>query len=107
MRTCSGSPVTASRADRVDDRQAGAHRPLGIVLMRFAASRNRSSTPSPMYLAMKPSKLADRRRRQRVVGADDLAQILGIEPRRQRGRADQIAEHHGELPALAPLAPVP
>jgi hypothetical protein len=31
-------------------------------------------------------------------GADDLAQILGVEPRRQRRRADQIAEHHRQLP---------
>ena len=28
------------------------------------------------------------------------AHVLGIEPRRQRGRADEIAEHHRELPAL-------
>jgi hypothetical protein len=35
-----------------------------------------------------------------VVGADDLAQILRIEADRQRGRADQIAEHYGQLPPL-------
>ena len=35
-----------------------------------------------------------------MVGADHLAQVLGIEPRRKRGRADQIAEHHGELAAF-------
>ena len=35
-----------------------------------------------------------------LVGADDLPHLLGIEPRRQRGRADQIDEHHRELPAL-------
>jgi hypothetical protein len=35
-----------------------------------------------------------------VIGADDLAQILGIEPRRECGRADQIAEHHRQVPAL-------
>jgi hypothetical protein len=33
-----------------------------------------------------------------VIRGDDLAQILGIEPRRERGRADQVTEHHGELP---------
>ena len=31
---------------------------------------------------------------------DDLAHVLGIEPRRQRGRADEIAEHDGELAPL-------
>ena len=35
-----------------------------------------------------------------VVCTNDLAHVLGIEPRRQRGRADEIAEHHGELAAL-------
>jgi len=35
-----------------------------------------------------------------VIRADDLAQILGIEPRRERGRADKIAEHHRQLPAF-------
>ena len=35
-----------------------------------------------------------------VIGGDDLAQILGVEPRGQRGRADQIAEHHRQLPAF-------
>jgi hypothetical protein len=29
-----------------------------------------------------------------------LAQLLGIEPRGQGGRADQIDEHHRELPPL-------
>ena len=35
-----------------------------------------------------------------MIGADDLPHVLGIEPRRQRGRADEIAEHHRELAAL-------
>ena len=35
-----------------------------------------------------------------VIPGDDLAQILGIEPRREFGRANQIAEHHRKLPAL-------
>ena len=35
-----------------------------------------------------------------MIRGDDLAQILGIEARRKLGRADQIAEHHRQLPAL-------
>jgi hypothetical protein len=35
-----------------------------------------------------------------MVSSDDLAQILGIEPRREFGRAGQVAEHHRQLPAL-------
>src|SRR5271166_6594374 len=35
-----------------------------------------------------------------LIGVDDLAHVLGIEPRRQRGRADEVAEHDGELAPL-------
>ena len=33
-----------------------------------------------------------------LIGADHRAHVLGIEPRRQRGRAHQIAEQHRQLP---------
>ena len=35
-----------------------------------------------------------------LIGADLLAQFLGVELRRQRRRADEIAEHHRQLPPL-------
>ena len=35
-----------------------------------------------------------------VKGDGDLAQILGVEPRRERHRAQEIAAHHRELPPL-------
>jgi hypothetical protein len=35
-----------------------------------------------------------------LIAADDLAQILGIEPGRERGGADQVAEHHAERAAF-------
>ena len=35
-----------------------------------------------------------------VVRADDLAHVLGVEPRRERGRANEVAEHDRELTAL-------
>jgi hypothetical protein len=35
-----------------------------------------------------------------LIGADLLAQFLGVEPYRQRRRADEIAEHHRQLPPL-------
>ena len=37
---------------------------------------------------------------QPVVGADQLAQVLGVEAGRECGRADQVDEHHRELAAL-------
>ena len=36
-----------------------------------------------------------------MISTDHLAQIFGIQPRRQCCRADQIAEHHRQLPALS------
>jgi hypothetical protein len=35
-----------------------------------------------------------------LIGADLLAQFLGVKPHRQRRRADEIAEHHRQLPPL-------
>ena len=49
----------------------------------------------------KAAKAADGVGDAAVVGADDLAQILGIEARRQRRRTDQIAEHQRQLPPLS------
>ncbi len=48
----------------------------------------------------KPAAAPDHLGNAAVIGADDRAQILRIEPRRQRRRADQIAEHHRQLPPL-------
>ena len=52
-----------------------------------------------MYLATKPSKRPTFGNGA-VIGADHLAQILRVKPRRERGRADEVAEHHGELAAF-------
>jgi hypothetical protein len=35
-----------------------------------------------------------------MIGAENLAQILGVVARCERRRADQIAEHYGQLAAL-------
>ena len=36
-----------------------------------------------------------------VIRSDYLAQVFGIEPRRQRGRADEIAENYRQLSPLS------
>jgi hypothetical protein len=56
--------------------------------------------PVAHVLRDEPTGLADEIGAAAVIRADDLAQILGIEPRRECRRADQIAEHHRQLPAL-------
>ena len=53
-----------------------------------------------MYLATKPPVALDQARAALVIGGDDLAHILGIEPSRHRCRTDEIAEHHRQLTAL-------
>ena len=35
-----------------------------------------------------------------LVDPDHLPHVLGIEPLRKSGRADEIAKHHSQLPAL-------
>ena len=53
-----------------------------------------------MYLATKPPSRSTVAGDAAVVGADQLAQVLGVEAGRERGRADQVDEHHRELPSL-------
>ena len=47
-----------------------------------------------------PVELADDVGDSAKVFVDNLAQILGVEPRGERGRANEIAEHYRERPAL-------
>jgi hypothetical protein len=85
--------------DCVDDVKPCPDRPLGIVFMRLRVAEINQHAVAHVFgdKAVEPDDdLGD----GAVIGGDDLAQILGIEPRRERGRADQIAEHHRKLPAL-------
>jgi hypothetical protein len=84
---------------RFDHCEPGADRPLGIVLVRLGVAEV-DQDPVAHILGDKPGEAPDCVGYAAVVGADDLAQILGIEARRQRGRTDQINEHHGQLAPL-------
>ena len=100
-RAASGSPAGAgaAAATACDDRQAGAHRALGVVLVRpRPAEIGQHAVAHELGdVALEARDLA----RDRVlVGADELAHLLGVEPAGERGRADQVDEHHRELPAL-------
>ena len=87
------------RADGIDQGQSGPDRPLGVVLMRLRIAEI-DQNPVAHVFGDKAVEAGDRVGDAAVVGADHLAQILGIKPRRQRGRADQIAEHHRDLAPL-------
>ena len=74
-------------ADRVDDAEPRSDRALGIILMRLRVteiSQNSVAHVSRDETIEPGDDFGDRA----VVHADDLAQILGIEPRRQSGGAD-------------------
>ena len=56
--------------------------------------------PVAHVLGDKAVEAADRIGDGAVVVADQLAQILRVKTRRQRRRADEVAEHHRQLPAF-------
>ena len=93
-------------ADRVDDREPGARRALGVVLMRFRIAEIDQHAVAHI-LGDKAGKAGDRVGDAAMIRANDLAQILGIEARRQRSRADQIAEHQGQLAPLGRAEHIP
>src|SRR6516162_1206063 len=86
-------------AYRLDHGEAGAHRALRIILMR-----NRVAEIGEHAIAHvpgdEPIELADDIVDGAKVLVDNLAQILGVEPHGERGRANEIAEHYCEGPAL-------
>jgi hypothetical protein len=83
----------------INESQAGPYRLLGIVLVRPRVAEVHQH-PIAHVLGDKAVEVGDRIGDAAMIHADDLAQVLGIKARRQRRRADQIAEQHGELPAF-------
>jgi hypothetical protein len=65
-------------ADRVDDREPGASRALGVILVRLGVAEINQHAVAHV-LGDKTAKAADGVGRAAMIGADDLAQILGIE----------------------------
>jgi hypothetical protein len=61
-----------------------------------ALLRGRCASPCRNGVVVKKSYTP----RARLIGADDLSQILGIQPRGEGCRADEIAEHHAERAAF-------
>jgi hypothetical protein len=78
---------------------SGSDRALGIVVMCPVVAEIDQSTIAHIFgdKAVEPGhNLCN----GTVIGSDDLAQILGTQSRRESGRADEVTEHHGELPSL-------
>ena len=75
--------------------QRGANRAFGIVLLRDRVPKQRHQTVAEL-LGDTPTHLGDRLRRGVEIGADQIAPILGVEPRGETRRVDKIAEHHSD-----------
>jgi hypothetical protein len=84
--------------DRGDDVEAGADGALGIVLVGAGKAKINQHAVAHVF-GDETVEAANRRRDTLVISADHRAQLFGIEPRRERRRADQIAEHHRQLSA--------
>src|SRR6516164_11493229 len=93
-------PSNMKRRNSLDQSQASAHSPLCVFLMRSRVAKVREH-PIAHILRDESTGLGDLLCAAAVIRADDLAHVLGIEARRERGRADQIAEHDRELAAFS------
>ncbi len=85
--------------DGVAHREPGPDRPLRLVLVRYRPTEIGQDAVAHelRHMALEPGDLAGH---GVLVGAQDVAHLLGIQLRRERGRADEIDEHHSQLAAL-------
>ena len=96
----SGSPAgVSSPASASIERKPGPDRPLGLVLVRLRPAEIGEHAIAHVFGDV-PAPALDHLGAALLIGADDATHVLGIEPRGQLGRADQIDEHHGQLPPL-------
>ena len=91
--------VGGEAADRLGEVETRPDRALGVVLMRL---RKAEIGEHAIAHELRDVALvaADDLAAGALVGGDHRPHVFRIEPRRQRGRADQIAEQHRELPAF-------
>jgi hypothetical protein len=85
--------------DRADHRQPGANGTLRVVFMRRRIAETDQDAVADQARD-RSAEMLHFRRHGPVIGRDQRAKILRIEPRGERRRANEIAEHNGHLPAL-------
>jgi hypothetical protein len=86
-------------ADRYNQRQPGANRTLRIILMRGRIAEIDQHAIAEVACD-KAAKTPHLCRHLAVISGNHCPQILGIELRRECGRADEVAEPDGHMPAL-------
>ncbi len=92
------------RGNRLDDRQCAPHGAFRVVLVRLRIAEIHEDAVAEVLGDVAVVARDDLRARVEII-ADDVAQVLRIDARGERGRVDEIAEHHGELTPLAIAAP--
>ena len=90
-------------AHRLDRRKARPDRALGLVFVRPGPAKI-GHDPVTHELGDMSFEAGDLVGHRVLVGVDDLAHLLGVEPRAERRRAHEVDEHHREL---APFGPQP
>jgi hypothetical protein len=86
-------------ADLGGDLMRGAHRALGVVLVRHGMAEIGEDAVADE--ARDEALVArDRAAGERAVAAQRLEHVLGLQPLGERGRADHVAEHHRHRPPL-------
>ena len=97
MRVCRRRTAPgADPADGLDDLAARAERPLGIVLMGARIAEVDEHTVADIARDETVEARHDPGAAV-LVGPDDRAQVLRVELPGKRGRADEVAEHDGEI----------
>ena len=91
----------ARRISACNAASSGPHRPLGLVLVRLRPAEIGEHAVAHV-LGDVAAPALDHLGAAVLIRADHLAHVLGIEPRRKLGRADQVDEQHRQLPPLGP-----
>ena len=88
-----------SAAHRRDQLQPGPHRPLGVVLVGLRIAEIDEHAVAHVF-GDEPAEAAHGLGDAFLIGRNDLAQVLGVHAGGERGRADEVGEHHRDLAAL-------
>src|SRR5258708_18785921 len=92
--------TTIDPLDSLDDLEAGAHRPFGIVAMRARPAEIRDDS---IALVLRDIAIvtAHDARNGLMIGLDDMMIFFGVEAGGELGRADEIGEKHGQVAPLS------
>src|SRR5215472_8231210 len=90
---------STERRDSLNQLKASAYCTLSVILMCLRVSEVREHAIAHV-LRYKSAGLGNLFGAAAVVAAHDFPHVFGIETSGESGRADEVAEHDGNLPAL-------